>query len=128
MTDVMEFIDSSQFFRKRESWVIIGFALVAPLSCLPSLNALRFTSTAAIVFVVFLAMLIILYACDVPGADPCAGRDDDGPCVGEKTWSSVDLGTFRVLSIFVFAFTCHQVKECILNRNNLKLYFKTIII
>ena len=47
-------------------------AFVMPLSCLRSLNALRFTATISIGFVSFLVGVIFLDAV-VPSLDACAG-------------------------------------------------------
>jgi len=108
MPDVMEHIGANAFWQDRHVWVVIGFVLVAPLSCLRNLDSLKFTSFVSIVFVAFLTMLIVLYACDVPGLDPCADIDASDTCVGDKGNFSLTMQTLRVLSIFVFGFTCQQ--------------------
>lgn len=80
-------------------------SIVLPLSCLRSLNSLRFAAVASIIFVFFLSGVITLYAL-VPGLDQCAGRAAD--CRGDTTNFKMTTGTLKVLSIFVFGFTCHQ--------------------
>eukprot|EP00602_Paraphysomonas_sp_CaronLab_P002598 CAMPEP_0185020326 /NCGR_PEP_ID=MMETSP1103-20130426/2919_1 /TAXON_ID=36769 /ORGANISM="Paraphysomonas bandaiensis, Strain Caron Lab Isolate" /LENGTH=453 /DNA_ID=CAMNT_0027551155 /DNA_START=88 /DNA_END=1449 /DNA_ORIENTATION=- len=108
MPDVMEHLGANSFWQDRHVWVVIGFIVVAPLSCLRNLDSLKFTSFVSIVFVAFLTMLIILYSCDVPDLDPCADVDDNDTCVGDKGNVTLTMQTLRVLSIFVFGFTCQQ--------------------
>lgn len=50
------------FWASRETWVVIGFAIVAPLSCLSNLDALRYTSFFAIICVLFLTSVVLAYA------------------------------------------------------------------
>lgn len=108
MPDVMRQIGADDAYQQRQIWVLIGFAIVAPLSCLRKLDALKYTSGLAIIFVVFLTFLILLFAVNVPGLDPCADADDD-QCGGEQELFTVNMNTFRVFSIFVFAFACQTV-------------------
>jgi amino acid permease len=96
------------FITDRITWVIIGFCVVAPLSCLKNLDALKYTSGFAMVFVICLTLLIGLYAFGVFGLDPCEDYDllDGGVCEGEKSNAILSLETFHSLSIFIFAFSC----------------------
>lgn len=107
MPDVMENFGGSGFWVAREPWIFMGFAVVGPLSCFKRVDALKYTSGLSVMFVMFLAVLVFLYA--IPsGMDPCAYDDDeeheDGTCVGNKVMAVVNVNTFRVLSIFVFGF------------------------
>eukprot|EP00039_Didymoeca_costata_P025825 m.14363 g.14363 ORF g.14363 m.14363 type:complete len:472 (+) comp5069_c0_seq1:255-1670(+) len=110
MPDAMEYFGG---YSNRQIWVLIGWALVVPLACLKSLNALRFTSTLSMVFISGLVIMIILYASNIPGLDPCEGANmtpgERHPCKGKDTelYESPE-DTLKVLSIFVFAFTCQQ--------------------
>ena len=108
MPDVMEQFDAPEFWHSRFIWVIFGFMIVAPLSCLRNLDSLKFTSFVSIVFVAFLTILIILYSFEVGDLDACQDIDDDEVCVGEKSNFKTDMNTLRVLSIFIFGFTCQQ--------------------
>lgn len=112
MPDVMKQIDAPNFWHSRYIWVLFGFAIVAPLSCLRNLDSLKFTSFVSIVFVAFLTLLIVLYAFDAGTLDACQDFDDDEVCVGDKSNFVADVNTMRVLSIFIFGFTCQQVKIC----------------
>lgn len=109
MPQVMEQFGGSSFSRQRELWVLVGFAMVAPLSCLRSLDSLKFTSLLSIIFVMFLTVIIILYASDIDGLDPCPGHDDiASACSGSVSSVTVNTDTLRTLSIFIFGFTCQQ--------------------
>jgi len=108
-------LDSDNIWASRELWITIFVLLIMyPLSLLKTVDALKFTSTLAIGFVIYLVIVVCLYAF-VPSLDPCSGQTD---CPG-KTYSAIfDLKTMKVLSIFIFAFTCHQNTFVI--RNELK--------
>jgi amino acid permease len=97
------------FLLSRHWWVTLSVALVAPLAWQKALGALRFTALAALSFVLFLTVMVLLFAVDPPGSsfDPCGAGAS--PCRGDviPVASSV-RGVMRVLSIFVFAYTCHQ--------------------
>jgi amino acid permease len=107
MPEVMEQMGAAEAATSRLLWVAVGFSIVAPLSFLKDLDSLKFTSLVSIFFVGFLTFLIMLYATDAEGLDPCADVDDE--CVGDKHDFLFDIGTMKVFSIFVFGFTCHQV-------------------
>ncbi|KAJ1406243.1 transmembrane amino acid transporter protein-domain-containing protein, partial [Ochromonadaceae sp. CCMP2298] len=92
----------------RHIWVFIGFCVVAPLCCLRNLDSLRFTSTASLGFVVFLTLLVVLFASNVPSLDPCQSVADDDVCVGRTANAIVDMTTGKVISIFIFGYTCQQ--------------------
>lgn len=123
MPDVMTEVYGStsghgkSFFTSRFLWVTVGFIIVIPLSFFKNLTALRYTSFFSIMFLCFLALIVVLFANNVPGLDPCHTDDDgdDGPCVGERVNLRFDMNTMRVLSIFIFGFTCHQNMFTIVN-------------
>lgn len=92
----------------RQFWVFIGFIIVAPLCCLRNLDSLKFTSLFAVGFVIFLTILITLYAFDIPGMDACDDIDETEECKGDVSNFVVNMDTMRVFSIFVFGFTCQQ--------------------
>lgn len=60
--EVMEFIGAPDFWRHRRIWVIFGFCLVAPLSYLKSLDALKFTSMLSIIRCFFGILSFPLFA------------------------------------------------------------------
>eukprot|EP00966_Prymnesium_polylepis_P307585 7108710-Prymnesium_polylepis.1 len=96
-------------------WTVLALCVVAPLSFLRSMDALRFTSLAAVVIVLFLTTIIFIYslgANDDGLLDPCAGVRwnatyfvDDGPCppgpfeIAGSTW-----GVFSAFSSLSMAF------------------------
>lgn len=106
----MKQLGAASQYQDRHLWVFLGFCIVAPLSLLRNLDSLKFTSLVSIVFVAFLTLLVVLFAADIPSLDPCSDvDDDDDDCVGETSDGIVNVGTFQVLAIFVFGFTCQQV-------------------
>jgi amino acid permease len=108
MPDVLSSMGASGTILNRELWIAIGFGIVAPLSCLKSLDALKYTSVASVLFVVFLTGIIIAFSAHIAGLDPCADIDADDTCVGDKSNVVMSMNTGRVFSIFIFAFTCQQ--------------------
>jgi amino acid permease len=68
MPDVMDnFGVREGFWQDRPVWVLLGFALCAPLSCFRKLDALRYTSGLSVLFVVFLMLMVLCFS--LPG-DP----------------------------------------------------------
>jgi len=72
-------------------WTVLAICIVTPLSFLRSMDALRFTSLAAVIIVLFLTILIVIYSFGVNDSsllDPCAGVEwnatyfveSGGPC------------------------------------------------
>lgn len=122
MPDVMEQLHLSGFWLEREPWILIGFAIVAPLSCFKKVDALKYTSGLSVLFVCFLAMLVLLYSIPGDDLDPCAsdddnnnnnaadGGDDSDSCVGDKPLASVTGDTFRVLSIYIYGLAVQPVR------------------
>ena len=106
MPDVAAYLGMGSFMQSREIWITIGFSIVSPMSFLKSMDSLKYTSAAAVVFVAFIALLILSYASDPNGLAPC---DDDGTgCVGNKTMAVIDVTSFKTLGIFIFAYTCQM--------------------
>jgi amino acid permease len=110
MPEVLDNFGASGIWIDRQPWILIGFSVVAPLSCFQNLDALRFTSGLSVIFVLFLTMLVFSYSIPAQGLDPCDHDDDDnGQCRGSMPLISVTTNTFRVFSIFVLAFSCQTV-------------------
>lgn len=105
MPDVMKNFAISGFWEEREVWIIIGFAIVAPLSCFKNLDALKWTSALAVFFVIFIALMIVTYAGD-NALDKC--EDDGDDCVGATTNIAFSVDTIRVLGVFVYAYSCQM--------------------
>jgi len=80
----------------RELWIAIFGVVVIPLAFLRQLNSLRFTSVLALGTVAYLVGLVIAFYF-VEAAEP----------EGIKAFI-FQTRIFKVLTIFVFGFTCHQ--------------------
>jgi hypothetical protein len=123
MPDVMIHAGAPAFLAKPVVWVTLAMAIVSPLSIPRSLDALRHTSGAALVFVIMCVALIVTYS--TGSIDPCATSTKDDSTEGLTVLEDACegpvhafyprgegrglLGVVRVLPIFVFSFTCHQV-------------------
>jgi len=98
-------------WQARELWITVGWLSVVPLCLLRNVDALKYTSFAAIVFVMFLGMLIVLYSCGLQNDEqlnPCADVPAGQPCRGPTDNFDTSINTGKVFSIFIFAFTCQQ--------------------
>ena len=74
MIDLFKYVlpdDTTSILVEKHFWVFAAFTLVTPLSFFRSLDALRFTSGIAVLFVLFLATIIVLYSAGLPSLDPC---------------------------------------------------------
>eukprot|EP00039_Didymoeca_costata_P029630 m.25593 g.25593 ORF g.25593 m.25593 type:complete len:490 (-) comp7719_c0_seq1:1991-3460(-) len=124
MPDVMAAVGINS---ARNLWVLIGFAVVVPLSYLKTLDALRFTSALSLFFVFVISIFVFLYSLDIPGLDACpltnstdeltlnkygplqSGNESSAVCKGKTDYFVTDImQTFNVLTIFFFAFACQQ--------------------
>ena len=116
MPDVMDNFKLTGFWIKREPWILLGFAVVAPLSCFKKVDALKYTSGLSVMFVCFLTLLILLYSIPGDSLDPCSTDDDEGiednaeSCVGDKPMISITGNTFRVLSIYIYGLAVQPVR------------------
>lgn len=71
----------------------------------------------AIFFVVFIAALVVSYGAS-PNLKPCSDDDlddgaDDESCVGKTHFITITTNTFRVLGVFIFAYSCQMVCLCL---------------
>jgi amino acid permease len=94
-------------------WILIGFAVVTPLAYLRTLTALRFTAVLSLSFVAFTTFLVAAYTlpalnpCPIPNTNTSIDSIVDPGC-GQRQAARVDQTSFAKLSVFVFAYTCHQ--------------------
>jgi len=105
MPDVCAYLHAGPFWSNRHLWVSMGFLIVAPVSCLKTLDALKYTSAFAVFCVAFISLLIFAYAAD-PAAERCDGGGRD--CVGDTELAVVDFNTFKVLGVFINAYSCQM--------------------
>ena len=108
MPEAMQQMDAPYPWQSRHLWIAFSLAIVAPVAFQNSLEVLKFTSTMSVVFVSFVAVVIICFVFPSTGLDACADVDDT--CVGDRYIANPDtLSVFGALPIFVFGFTCQQV-------------------
>eukprot|EP00605_Chrysophyceae_sp_TOSAG23-4_P002627 GSChrysophyteH1.ASY1.ANO1.2899.1 assembled CDS len=94
----------------RNLWVGVGFLVVAPLSCLRSLDALRWTSGLSGVFLAFLISLVVGYAMpNITGLDPSSD------CHGDRAFLLISAAAMHVMPIFIFGYACQQNSFGIVN-------------
>ena len=106
----MEQLHADGMIKQRSFWILIGFLVVAPLSCCQSLDALKYTSSLSITFILFLAIMVVLFAFpSFTRLDPCIDYRFNGFCRGNEELVHLDTSSLRALSVFVFGYTCQQV-------------------
>lgn len=98
-------------WQDRPVWVLLGFAVCAPLSCFRKLDALRYTSGLSVLFVLFLMVLVLLFSIPgVSGLHPCLRHDEEeeGECVGDMPMISLTTKTVQVFGIITNAYSCQS--------------------
>lgn len=115
MPDVSSYLGGSGLVASRYLWITIGFCVVAPMSCLKTQDALKYVSMVAIFFIIFIALLIFSYSVD-PDVSYC--DDDSNDCVGTHDLATVNIDTFKVLGVFIFAYTCQMNMFPVVNELN----------
>mmetsp|Transcript_19567 Transcript_19567/g.61989 ORF Transcript_19567/g.61989 Transcript_19567/m.61989 type:complete len:536 (+) Transcript_19567:120-1727(+) len=106
MPNVMAFIGAPHAWQDRDLWVSISVAVAGPLACFAKLDALRHTSLLSILCVVYLAGLALAVAI-APDALACERDQPRDECRGPVE-GGPSPETLRILSIFIFGFTCQQ--------------------
>lgn len=107
MPAAMDQLHGTNIWKNRQSWILVGFGVVAPLSCCQSLDSLKWTSAASLIFVAFLTVVVILYSIPGIGLDPCF--DSMIGCSGHRSMDSFGLQSYKVLPVFIYGYTCQQV-------------------
>ncbi len=114
----MEHMGAPEFLQSRSVCILLTFFLIiAPTSFLPSLDSLKFTSWLSGAMLLYMVLLIFLYACHIPSPlfDPCLDAVSDSACRGGQAAVVLTSDTVRVLSIFIFNFSCQQNVFTIVN-------------
>jgi amino acid permease len=101
---------------QRTFWVLAGWVVVGPLSFMSTLDKLKVTNRLAILCVLMVAALVVAYALDLIGfihadLDACLGVElGEGreQCRGETHLAIMNMDTVKTLTVYIFAFTCHQ--------------------
>jgi len=104
-----------ELFHNRTFWVIVGWGVVGPLSCMPTLDKLKVTNRLAIICVLLVAGLVVAYALATlgmidGGLEPCDIEitDERTQCRGPTYLAVMNMDTVKTLTVYIFAFTCHQ--------------------
>ena len=114
---VMEQLDAPSVLQSRSVCIALAFVLIAPISFMPSLDALKFTSWLSGAMLLYLVLLILLYALHIPDTlwlDPCLDFSEGG-CKGTESLFLWTTDTVRVMPIFIFNFSCQQNVFTIVN-------------
>ena len=99
------------FFNDRDTWVTIAFMIVSPLCCFHSIDALKWTSSISLLFILMITVLVVLYSIPNNGTlwDPCPIINGiQEKCTSEVSALNLGINSLKVFPIFVFAFTCQQ--------------------
>jgi len=114
MTDVMGFILTANqstaypWLNDRTLWItIFTVVVVAPLSFFKKLDALKFTSSLSIVFVLCITVMIFMYSLGLSFMDPCLDfapnvEKDHLTCSGPTEPSTDFSRVVQVVTIFIF--------------------------
>ena len=107
----MHQLNSGNLLKQRSLWIMIAFIVVAPLSSFQSLDALKYTSSLSMTFIIFLMIVIVLFAFpSYSGLNPCKEISESNQgCRGQEEYYLLNPGSLRVFSVFVFGYTCQQV-------------------
>ena len=98
----------------RWPWTLLTLAIVTPFCFLRRLDALKYTSLAALCTLMAISVMVILFAARVPGApllDPCSGSDgssNSSECRGHVRLFTTPLHVLRAFAVFVNAYICQQ--------------------
>mmetsp|Transcript_36662 Transcript_36662/g.90902 ORF Transcript_36662/g.90902 Transcript_36662/m.90902 type:complete len:527 (+) Transcript_36662:22-1602(+) len=105
MPPVMIHLGAPPIWHSRELWVTLAIGVAGPLACSSKLDVMKYTSALSILCVCYLAGLALAMLAEPSLA--CSRADTAGGCRGElREWP--DAGSIKVLSIFIFGFTCQQ--------------------
>lgn len=107
LNDIID--NNNHILYDRRLWIIIFFiAIILPLSCLRTLNSLRFTAIISVIIVWGITMIVASYAwlsTTIVG-DICPSNNIT--CHGDTSYFNVSLQTLKISTIFIFGYTCHQ--------------------
>lgn len=117
LPSAMQELGAPPAWQSRQLWVCIAIAIAGPLACVSRLDMLRFTSSLSLCLVAYLAALALYTLLLQPPLPPCRGAVEpialEG-CHGEVSgWPSA--GVVRVLTIFIFGYTCQQNLFAVVN-------------
>ena len=103
MTDVAAFFlgEEDSVLKSPQLWIGVSAVMIIPLSFLPTLNKLRFTSLMALVAVAYLVCVVVAQYAIAVGAGTQAPPE-------KLCLINLDLRFLKIMTIFVFGFTCHQ--------------------
>mmetsp|Transcript_10700 Transcript_10700/g.35430 ORF Transcript_10700/g.35430 Transcript_10700/m.35430 type:complete len:445 (-) Transcript_10700:32-1366(-) len=101
---------SEAFSGDRWPWLVGSVVLVAPLCLSDTLDALKFTSAASMVLVLFLTAMMLV------GFHGTAAQEDDDVLLGGNVNVNVNnVAAAKSACVFIFGFTCQQNIFAIVN-------------
>ena len=87
MPEVADSLHGPEALQQRTVWMLIMLTVGAPLAYLRDLSALRFTAYVAFVCVVYLTVVVGLFAFAPTAFDPCLGNSSASPTFESGSWS-----------------------------------------
>lgn len=101
-------VDAGTAASDRRLWIcVFWLGIVVPLSCLRSLNSLRFTTIIS-VFIVWSITLIVSSYAWFPSTIAGKVCPTGVQCHGTTAPFNLSLQTLKISTIFIFGYTCHQ--------------------
>jgi amino acid permease len=116
MPSTMNYFQSYDILQSRSLWIFIGFILSTLLSFMPSFDALGWTSSLSVIFILIVTVIVVLYAHpEVSSLNPCPesassniNHDSRQDCQGSTASNVFTLHAIKFIPVFLFSFTCHQ--------------------
>lgn len=104
---MLQFVSTESILVQRQFWIATAFLIDAPLSCMQQLDTLKWTSGISTVLILFVVIIVVFFAINPPS------NSLEYP--NEYQYASINVDTLKVLSIFVFAYTCQHNTFSIVN-------------
>ncbi len=102
--------NTKDFWTDRHLWIGIFLVfLIIPVSCLRTMDALKYTSVFAICCFAYVTIIAQIYAYSPDLKDECSDdlrEEHDGKCKGDRPDGPTDvIDVLKVAPIFIFAYT-----------------------
>jgi len=113
LPEVADAFGATGMLANRAFWMPLALVIGAPLSYLRNVSSLQYVSYAAFAMVMYIVVVIALFALLPATFQPCEGAkghtaSSPEDCRGDLVMLTEPLPTMSVLPIYIFAFTCHQ--------------------
>lgn len=116
-----QYVSSGSLLQSRSGCIMLSYVLILPLSYLPSLDELKYSSLFSMIMIFLLMILVILYSTHSNTTqhnggvlDPCSGATELH-CGGTLSLFKFDSSVLKAFPIFLFTFSCQQNTFTVVN-------------